>query len=252
MNFSPFGGHFTGIHQFVSTSSAGAASVSPLDNRYAHPHHHPHPSAHHAAPSSAHHQVSSSSVGGGGGAAVNIPHFGQSHSQLLGKLRAPSAATSSSSSAAAAEESHMNKYNGHPPTSSAGAASANQQHYGGVQYSQDEQQQQQQHGSKHVRGNHGMMAAQVNGNNAAAAAAYHQGNVGQELGQDTKRILQNVSSSNASSWQAPSSTVADYLSHLPASTLPLSLHHFLKYSAETIKKESAHSIMPVSGCEISE
>lgn len=51
---------------------------------------------------------------------------------------------------------------------------------------------------------------------------------------------QNISSS-LSSWQslAPAgSTVADYLSHLPASTLPLSLHHFLKYSAENIKKES--------------
>lgn len=37
-------------------------------------------------------------------------------------------------------------------------------------------------------------------------------------------------------WQsiaAPGSTVADYLSHLPASTLPISLHHFLKYSTET-------------------
>lgn len=45
-----------------------------------------------------------------------------------------------------------------------------------------------------------------------------------------------------STWQslaAPGSTVADYLSHLPASTLPLSLHHFLKYSAENIKKETA-------------
>ncbi|XP_063230655.1 fez family zinc finger protein erm-like [Bacillus rossius redtenbacheri] len=41
-------------------------------------------------------------------------------------------------------------------------------------------------------------------------------------------------------WQSlatPGSTVADYLSHLPASTLPISLHHFLKYSAENIKKE---------------
>ncbi|XP_054284213.1 histone-lysine N-methyltransferase PRDM9-like [Macrosteles quadrilineatus] len=35
-------------------------------------------------------------------------------------------------------------------------------------------------------------------------------------------------------WQSiatPGSTVADYLSHLPASTLPISLHHFLKYSS---------------------
>ncbi|KAF5302080.1 hypothetical protein FQR65_LT08630 [Abscondita terminalis] len=50
----------------------------------------------------------------------------------------------------------------------------------------------------------------------------------------------NTSSSMATTWQSlatPGSTVADYLSHLPASTLPLSLHHFLKYSAETIKKD---------------
>ncbi|XP_017462301.1 PREDICTED: zinc finger protein 567-like, partial [Rhagoletis zephyria] len=47
-------------------------------------------------------------------------------------------------------------------------------------------------------------------------------------------VLQNTS------WQSltPGTTVADYLSHLPANTLPLSLHHFLKYSAETIKKEN--------------
>ncbi|XP_059475111.1 transcription factor Sp1-like isoform X2 [Neocloeon triangulifer] len=42
-------------------------------------------------------------------------------------------------------------------------------------------------------------------------------------------------------WQsiaAPGSTVADYLARLPASTLPLSLHHFLKFSAESIKREN--------------
>ncbi|XP_046407012.1 zinc finger and BTB domain-containing protein 49-like [Ischnura elegans] len=42
-------------------------------------------------------------------------------------------------------------------------------------------------------------------------------------------------------WQSlatPGSTVADYLSRLPASTLPLSLHHFLKFSTDTIKKET--------------
>ncbi|XP_022906660.1 zinc finger protein 684-like [Onthophagus taurus] len=53
---------------------------------------------------------------------------------------------------------------------------------------------------------------------------------------------QQQQSSPAASWQslaAPGSAVADYLSHLPASTLPLSLHHFLKYSAE-IKKESVN------------
>lgn len=57
-------------------------------------------------------------------------------------------------------------------------------------------------------------------------------------------VLQNVNSS----WQsltAPASTVADYLSHLPASTLPLSLHHFLKYSAENIKKETQNPLSSI-------
>ncbi|XP_025831903.1 zinc finger and BTB domain-containing protein 49-like [Agrilus planipennis] len=44
-----------------------------------------------------------------------------------------------------------------------------------------------------------------------------------------------------SPWQplvSTGSSVADYLSHLPATaTLPISLHHFLKYSAETMKKD---------------
>ncbi|XP_044759190.1 zinc finger and SCAN domain-containing protein 21-like [Coccinella septempunctata] len=50
----------------------------------------------------------------------------------------------------------------------------------------------------------------------------------------------------STTWQtltSAGSTVADYLSHLPASTLPLSLHHFLKYSAESIKKETASEQM---------
>lgn len=54
----------------------------------------------------------------------------------------------------------------------------------------------------------------------------------------------NQSTAMPATWQslaAPGSTVADYLSHLPASTLPLSLHHFLKYSAESIKKESLNN-----------
>lgn len=56
-------------------------------------------------------------------------------------------------------------------------------------------------------------------------------------------VLQNVNSG----WQSLTpgssvSSVADYLSHLPASTLPLSLHHFLKYSAESIKKESQNQL----------
>ncbi|KAL1377772.1 hypothetical protein pipiens_004122 [Culex pipiens pipiens] len=66
----------------------------------------------------------------------------------------------------------------------------------------------------------------------------------QELSQDITALLQQADSKrvlqNPSSWQtlAPGASVADYLSHLPGTALPLSLHHFLKYSAENIKKET--------------
>ncbi|KAK9716755.1 Zinc finger, C2H2 type [Popillia japonica] len=62
----------------------------------------------------------------------------------------------------------------------------------------------------------------------------------------------STTSSMPATWQSlatPGSTVADYLSHLPASTLPLSLHHFLKYSAETIKKETNHQQLNLPGNE---
>ncbi|CAH0384384.1 unnamed protein product [Bemisia tabaci] len=58
--------------------------------------------------------------------------------------------------------------------------------------------------------------------------------------EDYSSVLQHQQPTMPPSWQsiaAPGSTVADYLSHLPASTLPISLHHFLKYSAENMKKE---------------
>lgn len=50
------------------------------------------------------------------------------------------------------------------------------------------------------------------------------------------------------SWQATPVTpsVAEYLSHLPADSLPLSLHHFLKFSTDTIKRESAIESSPLS------
>nr|CAH7755906.1 unnamed protein product [Callosobruchus chinensis] len=59
--------------------------------------------------------------------------------------------------------------------------------------------------------------------------------------QTTQSHNANQTTSSQTTWQtltSPVSTVADYLSHLPASTLPLSLHHFLKYSAESVKKEN--------------
>lgn len=68
--------------------------------------------------------------------------------------------------------------------------------------------------------------------------------------QDNQVNISNQNIANTlSSWQSlasTTSTVADYLSHLPASTLPLSLHHFLKYSAETIKKESTQQNLNIN------
>ncbi|XP_055691706.1 zinc finger protein with KRAB and SCAN domains 1-like [Lutzomyia longipalpis] len=139
---------------------------------------------------------------------VNIPHFNQPHAPILGKFRPD-------------DVNNMNKYNGHTNQYS-------------TPYSQDGQSVT----DKQQRGG------------TSSSVSYPQttlsGSVGQqppEIPQqqtDAKRVLQNVNPS----WQSltPSSAVADYLSHLPASTLPLSLHHFLKYSAESIKKESQNPL----------
>ena len=58
-----------------------------------------------------------------------------------------------------------------------------------------------------------------------------------ELSQDiTSLLLKEQGGSDSTKRVLQSSSVADYLSHLPTS---LSLHHFLKYSADAaIKKES--------------
>lgn len=44
-------------------------------------------------------------------------------------------------------------------------------------------------------------------------------------------------------WQAIpiNSSMAEYLSNLPSDSLPISLHHFLKFSSDTIKRETADS-----------
>ncbi|XP_014270577.1 uncharacterized protein [Halyomorpha halys] len=52
-------------------------------------------------------------------------------------------------------------------------------------------------------------------------------------------------------WQSvsvpvPTTAMADYLSRIPPASLPLSLHHFLKFSAETIKRESAIESSPLA------
>ncbi|XP_065342365.1 transcription factor E4F1-like isoform X2 [Cloeon dipterum] len=67
---------------------------------------------------------------------------------------------------------------------------------------------------------------------------------GKEGGSSEQQIElqgQTLTAAMPATWQSiatPGSTVAEYLSRLPASTLPLSLHHFLKFSAESIKREN--------------
>lgn len=50
------------------------------------------------------------------------------------------------------------------------------------------------------------------------------------------------------SWSTPTvtSSVAEYLSHIPADSLSLPLHHFLKFSSDTIKRESTIESSPLS------
>ena len=60
-----------------------------------------------------------------------------------------------------------------------------------------------------------------------------------ELSQDITSLLMKEQGSDSNKRVLQSSSVADYLSHLPTS---LSLHHFLKYSADAaIKKEAVVS-----------
>lgn len=60
-----------------------------------------------------------------------------------------------------------------------------------------------------------------------------------ELSQDITSMLMKEQASDSNKRVLQTSSVADYLSHLPTS---LSLHHFLKYSADAaIKKEAVVS-----------
>ncbi|KAL1489171.1 hypothetical protein ABEB36_014109 [Hypothenemus hampei] len=54
--------------------------------------------------------------------------------------------------------------------------------------------------------------------------------------------------SQGSSWQnltTSNSPMVDYLSQFPANSLPISLHEFLKYSAETLKKDSVTQLQTI-------
>ena len=75
-------------------------------------------------------------------------------------------------------------------------------------------------------------------------ALIKRGTVKNQGNQSTEEFITSM----PATWQSlatPGSTVADYLSRLPASTLPLSLHHFLKFSAETIKREATIESSPL-------
>ncbi|PSN41280.1 hypothetical protein C0J52_14353 [Blattella germanica] len=67
--------------------------------------------------------------------------------------------------------------------------------------------------------------------------------------------------SSPATWQSlagpPGSTVAEYISRLPASTLPLTLHHFLKFSSATVNESpvlqapaSVHRLERIFVCDI--
>lgn len=132
--------------------------------------------------------------------------------------------------------SHFNqghKYNGHTNVTSAPATTTSGQY--SIPYSQHSSSDPNDHKQRN------MYPGQTTAVSTTSSGPVQSS---QELSQDITALLQQADSKrvlqNPSSWQtlAPGASVADYLSHLPGTALPLSLHHFLKYSAENIKKET--------------
>ncbi|XP_035892715.1 zinc finger protein rotund [Anopheles stephensi] len=217
MNFSPFGTHFPGtipgIHQFASSGLVTSVPTTSHDstNRY--------------------HSINSN---------VNMAHFNQSHAPILGKFHRDSQESGGNAGGGAGS----NKYNGHaaagsgnstiPTTTTSGGAGAGQYTNPYSQHS---------HVAEHKQRN---MYHQPSVGNSSSTGASN-GQSAQELSQDISALLQQADSKRVlqnPSWQSltPGASVADYLSHLPGSALPLSLHHFLKYSAENIKKEAQNPL----------
>ncbi|XP_055625409.1 zinc finger protein 467 isoform X2 [Toxorhynchites rutilus septentrionalis] len=156
---------------------------------------------------------------------VNMAHFNQSHAPILGKFRPEDAPNLVNS----------NKYNGHNSVSSASATTTSGQY--SIPYSQHSDV------NDHKQRN---MYPQTTITTSTSAPAQSSQELTQDISAllqqaDSKRVLQNPS------WQslAPGASVADYLSHLPGTALPLSLHHFLKYSAENIKKETQNPLSTI-------
>lgn len=191
MNFSPFGTHFPGIHQFVSN-----ASTQDSTNRY-------------------------NTVN------ANTNHFNQS--QIL-KFRNDEVTTTS----------NVKYSNSHHAVSTT--------QYGTVSYSaqpaNETKEQKMVATSTATTGYQGLTAQSKDTISQIQHSDLTQDLTALLQQTETKRVLQNVNTS----WQSlttPASSVADYLSHLPASSLPLSLHHFLKYSAENIKKEAQNPLSSI-------
>ncbi|KAB0793729.1 hypothetical protein PPYR_13349 [Photinus pyralis] len=232
MNFSPFGGHFPTsiptIHQFAakfthdSTPSALCPTQDTGTNRYtangvpSFTQHHP--------PSQQQHLINSTKYQGGGylhqnsgyGHQVNVrqdKRQGYDQQELAQELYAVMLQQSQQT----ITNQHQNKQ------SSEKIKQERHQEESRVQQSQQQNHQP------------------------------HQPQTSQQQTQ-TNQTEQSVNTSSAmpTTWQSlatPGSTVADYLSHLPASTLPLSLHHFLKYSAESIKKDVTQQQLSVQSAE---
>ncbi|KAK2588258.1 hypothetical protein KPH14_004288 [Odynerus spinipes] len=216
MNFPPFGGHFPGtipsIHQFATDGSGGAGA------RYAN--HFP-----------------------------NQPPIGV---PVMGKYRPETNGVQTPQS-----QVMMNNKANYP--------NSNVHHYPNVPYSQAQPVQQRPSnspGMQEKRSYHQQATETINqqdvcnllqdkdkGKDKKADEQQRNGDTATNGGQQDYTMHQHhqqhahtqTPATMPATWQSlatPGSTVADYLSHLPASTLPLSLHHFLKYSAESIKKES--------------
>nr|XP_019931068.2 zinc finger and SCAN domain-containing protein 10-like isoform X1 [Aedes albopictus] len=158
---------------------------------------------------------------------VNMAHFNQSHAPILGKFRPEDTASNVLNS---------NKYNGQHGATIVPATTTSGQYT--IPYSQ--------HSEVNDIKQRNMYPQSTISSSAGAQPQEITQDISALLQQaDSKRVLQN------SSWQslAPGASVADYLSHLPGTALPLSLHHFLKYSAENIKKETQN---PLSSIEMSQ
>ncbi|XP_055537896.1 gastrula zinc finger protein 5-1 isoform X2 [Wyeomyia smithii] len=158
---------------------------------------------------------------------VSMAHFNQSHAPILGKFRPEDTSN----------VINPNKYNGHNSATTITTTSGQYT----IPYSQHSEV------NDHKQRN---MYHQTSSGITTGTTTQSSQEITQDLSAllqqaDSKRVLQNPS------WQslAPGTSVADYLSHLPGTALPLSLHHFLKYSAENIKKETQNPLSTIDMCQ---